>query len=72
MRALVLGTGSADGWPNPFCECASCTWARTTGTVRTTTSVLVDDVLLLDCGPDTPRQAARAGRSLAGRSRRCW
>ena len=66
MRALVLGTGSADGWPNPFCECASCTWARTTGTVRTTTSVLVDDVLLLDCGPDTPRQAARAGRSLAG------
>lgn len=66
MRALVLGTGSADGWPNPFCECASCTWARTSGSVRTTTSVLVDDVLLLDCGPDTTRQASRAGRSLAG------
>jgi adenosylcobinamide kinase/adenosylcobinamide-phosphate guanylyltransferase len=66
MRALLLGTGSADGWPNPFCDCASCTWARATGAVRTTTSALIDDVLLLDCGPDAPRQAARAGRSLAG------
>lgn len=65
MRALLLGTGSADGWPNPFCDCAFCAWARAAGAVRTTTSVLVDDVLLLDCGPDNPRQAARAGRSLA-------
>lgn len=66
MQVLMLGTGAADGWPNPFCTCASCDWARSSGTVRTTTSALVDDVLLLDCGPDAPRQAARAGRSLAG------
>lgn len=64
MEVLLLGTGAADGWPNPFCACASCAWARSSGTVRTTTSALVDDVLLLDCGPDAPRQASRAGRSL--------
>ena len=24
MSVTLLGTGSADGWPNPFCSCASC------------------------------------------------
>ncbi len=65
MDVLLLGTGSADGWPNPWCRCASCTWARESGTLRSTTSALVDGVLLLDCGPDAPRQADRAGVSLA-------
>ncbi len=65
MEVLLLGTGSADGWPNPWCRCASCTWARDTGTLRSTTAALVDGVLLLDCGPDAPRQADRAGVSLA-------
>jgi len=64
MRVQLLGTGSADGWPNPFCRCASCDDARTRGTVRTTTSALIDDALLLDCGPDAPRQAARSGIAL--------
>ena len=27
----LLGTGAADGWPNPFCRCASCTSARAAG-----------------------------------------
>ena len=65
MEVLLLGTGSADGWPNPWCRCASCTWARDTGTLRSTTAALVDRVLLIDCGPDAPRQAERAGVSLA-------
>ncbi|MDA8436124.1 MAG: bifunctional adenosylcobinamide kinase/adenosylcobinamide-phosphate guanylyltransferase [Actinomycetales bacterium] len=65
MEVLLLGTGSADGWPNPWCRCASCTWARDTGTLRSTTAALVDRVLLIDCGPDAPRQADRAGVSLA-------
>ncbi len=64
MRVLLLGTGSADGWPNAFCACTSCTWARDTGTLRVTTSALVDDVLLLDCGPHTASQAHRAGSDL--------
>ncbi len=64
MDVLLLGTGSADGWPNAFCECASCTWARRTGALRVTTSALVDDVLLLDCGPHTASQAQRVGADL--------
>ena len=66
MEALVLGTGSADGWPNPWCRCASCTAERAAGRVRGSTAVLVDGVLLIDCGPDVPRAAASAGASLAG------
>ena len=66
MEVVVLGTGSADGWPNPFCSCGSCTAARDARQVRAQTSVLVDGRLLLDCGSDTPRSAARAGCSLAG------
>ncbi|MDQ2627243.1 MAG: bifunctional adenosylcobinamide kinase/adenosylcobinamide-phosphate guanylyltransferase [Actinomycetota bacterium] len=62
MEILLLGTGSADGWPNPFCRCASC---RSATEVRGQTAALVDDVLLLDCGPEAPRAAARFGRSLA-------
>ncbi len=61
----MLGTGAADGWPNAFCECASCAVARGTGEIRSQSSALVDDVLLLDCGPETLRQAVRAGRSLS-------
>ncbi|UER54644.1 MBL fold metallo-hydrolase [Kineosporiaceae bacterium SCSIO 59966] len=64
MEVLLLGTGSADGWPNPFCRCASCATQLDAGIVRTPTSALVDDVLLLDCGPETPRAALRAGRRL--------
>lgn len=61
MRVRLLGTGAADGWPNPFCVCGSCQAQRATGRLRVSTSVLVDDVLLLDLGPDTPRQAERLG-----------
>jgi adenosylcobinamide kinase/adenosylcobinamide-phosphate guanylyltransferase len=66
MKVQLLGTGSADGWPNPFCDCASCAWARREDVVRGHTGVLVDDVLMLDCGPDVPRNAARLGVSLSG------
>lgn len=66
MEILLLGTGSADGWPNPFCRCASCRSAADAGVVRGQTAALVDDTLLLDCGPEAPRAAARYRRSLAG------
>ncbi|MDT0201760.1 bifunctional adenosylcobinamide kinase/adenosylcobinamide-phosphate guanylyltransferase [Nocardioides sp. AE5] len=61
----VLGTGAADGWPNPFCDCHSCNSARAAGTVRAQTCALVGD-FLLDCGPETLRTAERAGISLRG------
>jgi adenosylcobinamide kinase / adenosylcobinamide-phosphate guanylyltransferase len=66
VEVRLLGTGSADGWPNPWCTCASCCWARDSGTHRTHTAALVDDDLLVDCGPDVPRAASRAGVGLGG------
>jgi len=65
MDVTLLGTGSADGWPNPFCGCASCRSAQARGEIRGQTSALVDGALLLDCGPETPRQALRAGADLS-------
>jgi adenosylcobinamide kinase / adenosylcobinamide-phosphate guanylyltransferase len=64
VKLQLLGTGSSDGWPNPWCSCASCTAARSSGELRAQTGVLVDDRLLLDCGPDVPRAAARHGIDL--------
>ncbi|MGB8019682.1 MAG: MBL fold metallo-hydrolase, partial [Candidatus Nanopelagicales bacterium] len=52
MRVRLLGTGSADRWPNPWCSCPSCAWARASGSIRQRTSVLVDGCLLIDPGPD--------------------
>jgi adenosylcobinamide kinase / adenosylcobinamide-phosphate guanylyltransferase len=65
MEVLLLGTGAADGWPNPFCTCASCADAAQRGEIRGQTAALIDDVLMLDCGPEAPRAALRFGRNLA-------
>lgn len=66
MKIQLLGTGSSDGWPNPFCRCASCEAVRGTPDVRGQNSALVDDVLLLDFGADGPRAAMRFGVALDG------
>lgn len=50
MKVVTVGTGAARGWPIVWCRCASCSAVRREGTVRTQTSVLVDDRLLLDLG----------------------
>lgn len=65
MRLSLLGTGSADGWPNPFCTCASCDAERSAGRSRTSTSALIDDVVLVDVGPGTAQAIRNAGRTLA-------
>lgn len=65
MWVKLLGTGSADGLPNPWCGCPTCDEARALGMMRSNTSVLVDGRLLLDCGPEAPRQAARFGSDLS-------
>lgn len=54
MRLTLLGTGSADGWPNPFCRCDSCRAERADGRTRRPSSALVDGVILIDAGPTTP------------------
>lgn len=66
MDVVLLGTGAADGWPNPFCRCISCVDAARQGEFRGQTAALVDDVLLIDCGPEAPGAAVRHGRTLTG------
>ena len=60
MRVTLLGTGAADGWPQPFCRCPSCDHARAHGIVRGRSGVLVDDSVLLDPSPDVTTACARA------------
>ena len=64
MTVRLLGTGDAAGWPNPFCDCHSCTQERAAGRFRANTAILVDGVILIDCGPTVPAVAAACGLSL--------
>lgn len=66
MEVLLVGTGAADGIPNAFCGCPTCTDYRRRGELRTPTSVLIDDRLLIDPGPEAPRQVTRLGHDLIG------
>lgn len=59
MKVQLLGTGSADGWPNPFCECESCADQRATGKARASSAALVDDCILIDWGPNLGHAASR-------------
>ena len=59
MRLTLLGTGAADGWPNPWCACLSCEDARQRDQLRRPTSALVDGGLLLDLAPGTPPPGTR-------------
>jgi adenosylcobinamide kinase/adenosylcobinamide-phosphate guanylyltransferase len=64
MQVRILGSGAADGWPNPWCTCGSCLAAREQGVLRGQTAVLLDGRVLVDAGPDGLRAAARQGVSL--------
>lgn len=66
VNVTLLGTGAADGWPNPWCDCLSCQDGSQRGVLRAPSAALVDRRLLLDCGPEAPRQALRAGTDLRG------
>ncbi len=64
MKVQLLGTGSADGWPNPFCDCESCAQQRSSGQARSSSCALVDDAILIDWGPTLASTASRMGVSL--------
>lgn len=66
MRVRMLGTGSSDGWPNPWCSCASCRAASQAGVLRGQTCALVDGRLLLEVGHDGVRGTLRQGVDLTG------
>jgi phosphoribosyl 1,2-cyclic phosphate phosphodiesterase len=54
MRLLFLGTAAAEAYPAAFCGCEHCEQARRSRglDLRHRSSLLVDDDLLIDLGPD--------------------
>ena len=67
MKITFLGTGAGEGYPGAWCECPHCSYARKHGgkNIRTYSSAVIDDVLLLDMGPATFVNAAHFGVNLA-------
>lgn len=55
MKVLFLGTAAAEAWPALFCKCDACMGARKRGgkNIRTRSSCLIDDIYMVDFGPDT-------------------
>ncbi len=68
MRVTILGSGGGLGIPNPFCNCVSCESARADGgkSLRNAPAVLVNDDLLIDCGPDVINCVKMQKRTLNG------
>ena len=54
MEVLFLGTGASEGIPGVFCDCRICQNARKKGgkEVRLRTSVLIDNLMMIDVSPD--------------------
>lgn len=61
MRVQFLGTGAAEAVPGLFCNCPTCQRVRELGgrNVRCRSSVLINDDVVIDFGPDTSAQATR-------------
>ena len=67
MKLTFLGTSASEGYPDAFCGCANCERARQLGgpNLRKRSSALIDDVLLVDLGPDVMAASLMHGISLA-------
>jgi phosphoribosyl 1,2-cyclic phosphate phosphodiesterase len=63
MKIHFLGSGASEGIPNPFCRCDLCRRVRQIKgkDVRTHSSVIIDDVLLIDIAPTFSHQILRDG-----------
>lgn len=68
MRATFLGTAAFEGYPDAFCACVNCQHARALGgrSLRKRSSVLINDDLLIDLGPDLMAAAQMHDFTLAG------
>ncbi|MCS7223044.1 MAG: MBL fold metallo-hydrolase [Armatimonadetes bacterium] len=66
IRFLLLGTGSADLYPSPWCACDYCARAREQEPYefRGFSCALLYPDVLIDCPPDLPHLAFRAGVEL--------
>jgi phosphoribosyl 1,2-cyclic phosphate phosphodiesterase len=67
MEILFLGTAASEGFPNPFCSCENCQKARKEGkkSIRLRSSILIDEKILIDFGPDLVASANRFGKDLS-------
>lgn len=67
MKMHFLGTGAPEGNPSPFCNCRNCTYVRKKGgrNIRLQASLLVNDDLLIDFGPDVSRACNMLGISMS-------
>jgi phosphoribosyl 1,2-cyclic phosphate phosphodiesterase len=61
-----LGTAAANAFPEAFCRCENCQQARALGgrSLRKRSSVLINDDLLIDLGPDVMTASNLHGRPL--------
>ena len=68
MQVTFLGTGAAPSMPIPFCVCHVCLNARRVGgkNLRRRSSIIVNDDLLVDIGPDLATASFEHNLSLAG------
>lgn len=66
MKVHFIGSGAAPSMPVPFCICDSCSLARERGgkNLRRRSSLLVDNEILLDLGPDTATGGMEQGIAL--------
>jgi phosphoribosyl 1,2-cyclic phosphate phosphodiesterase len=71
VKIRFLGTAAAGGFPNPHCRCENCVAARAEGgkSLRHQSSVLINDDLLIDLGPDVSSSVMMQGIDL---SRVAW
>ncbi|MBP3917633.1 MAG: MBL fold metallo-hydrolase [Clostridia bacterium] len=51
-ESVFLGTGAAELYPNPFCGCDVCRRARKNHETRLRASLLLDETMMIDFGPD--------------------
>ena len=67
MRITFLGTAAATSYPLAFCRCEFCNTARERGgkDLRKRSSVIVNDDLLIDMGPDIVPASFLYGKSIA-------
>ncbi len=63
MKITILGSGAAEGIPAFYCRCRVCSHAATNRgrNVRMRSSVLIDDALKIDYGPDSYAQTLAHG-----------
>ena len=63
MKIRILGTAAAEGWPGLFCNCEICQKVRKLKgkDIRTRSSVLIDDTLMIDAGFDNFMHSLQEG-----------